>query len=579
MNIYVISDDCIAIKDKIIESCKFNEEVALDKNDEKLEKNDAKLEKNIIIDKNDDKLEKNITTFWKWIPIEGSLSKKMDDILELLKQKIDACTDKKDVFKEIFIIENKNISEDSINEFFDKLNDLLDENGEYYHPFIIFLTKEEIFINEDDYYNIDIKKINSLFFPEDKPSISKIVFKLIQICSYYNELGDYFEINGFPYQSITDIETYPTYVNIMVMGRSQSGKSTFINLLLKEKRAKEGGNSCGCTEKSLKYKVLNYPIRLYDTIGFGDEDKNVEDIRTFFKKMDEELLFSKEKIHLILYFIDGGAGNKFSKNEKILLEEIQKRKILTFYIVNKFEYNPDKNLKKYNNEIKKIYKSLKSFIGSDYFSPNEEENLNKFIGVNLVKKNDKPSFGFKSIINKIYTYFKKESQIIIEIKEKNISSWDDIFSKLKNNFFFNQLDQYQEIEQKYEQESRNAIKKLSKLISINSFIPIYGDIFNYFIYDKINEKIKNTFKINKDLSYFIKYFKQRKDSIKDLPNWFKLTTLILFPLLLGTEAISENEKLLIRYQEEFRKEKLDLIFLLMDSIIQGIDYFEKYNQI
>ena len=211
-------------------------------------------------------------------------------------------------------------------------------------------------------------------------------------------------------------------------------------------------------------KVLNYPIRLYDTIGFGDEDKNVEDIRTFFKKMDEDLLFSKEKIHLILYFIDGGAGNKFSKNEKILLEEIQKRKILTFYIVNKFEFNPDKNLKKYNNEIKKIYKSLTSFIGSDYFSPNEEENLNKFIGVNLVKKYNKPSFGFKSIINKIYTYFKKESQIIIEIKENYINqnktiSWDDIFSKVKNNFFFNQLDQYQEIEQKYEQEARNAVKK------------------------------------------------------------------------------------------------------------------------
>ena len=80
MNIYIISDDCLAIINKIIESCKFNEEVALDKNDEKLDKNDAKLEKNdskleknVIIDKNDDKLEKNITTFWKWLPIEGSL--------------------------------------------------------------------------------------------------------------------------------------------------------------------------------------------------------------------------------------------------------------------------------------------------------------------------------------------------------------------------------------------------------------------------------------------------------------------------------------------------------------------------
>ena len=140
---------------------------------------------------------------------------------------------------------------------------------------------------------------------------------MIQCCSYYNELGDYFEVDGYPYQAITDVENYLRYLNILILVRSQSGKSTFINLLLNEKRAKEGGNNCGCSKKLMKYKVANYPIRLYDTVRFGDEDKNIEDIRKFLKELDNELLNAKEKIHLILYFIDGGAGNKFSKNEII----------------------------------------------------------------------------------------------------------------------------------------------------------------------------------------------------------------------------------------------------------------------
>ena len=255
INIYLISHDCDMLIEKIKNSFKSNKENGNNKND--------------------DKLEKKITSFWKWIPIKGNLSAKINVLLEALEQKIKACQEKKDVFKEIFIIDNKNISKESIEEFFEKLNDILDENGDYYHPFIFFLTKEEISFNNEEYYTLDIKKFHFFDFLEDKASLSKLVIKLIQVCSYYNELGDFFEIHGCPYQSITDIQTYPTYLNVLVMGRSQSGKSSFINLLLNEKRAKEGGNSCGCTGKTLKYKVLNYPIKLYDTIGFGDEDKNV----------------------------------------------------------------------------------------------------------------------------------------------------------------------------------------------------------------------------------------------------------------------------------------------------------------
>lgn len=262
----------------------------------------------------------------------------------------------------------------------------MESEGEYYHPFILFLSNEELSASYEDYYQLDNKKIFCFPFPEDDLSISKLIIKLIQIFSYFNELRDYFEINEYPYQAIEDIETYSTYLNILVLGRSQSGKSTFINILLNEKRAKEGGNNCSCSQKSQKYKILNYPIRLNDTIGFGDEDRNVEDIENFFKKLEDELLNSKEKIHLVLYFIDGGASNKFSKKEIKVLKEIQKRNILIFYIITKFSYHPEKEAKTYKTKLKKIYYSLTSKIGKDNFSSDDEENLKKIFGLNLVKK-------------------------------------------------------------------------------------------------------------------------------------------------------------------------------------------------
>ena len=320
---------------------------------------------------NDDKIQRNITAFWKWIPLIGNEEENIKLVLELLKKKIEVCLNKNNnhSFKEVIIIKNNSLSNEIIKYFFDSLESILDKNSKYYHPFIIFLTKEKISINYEEYENLDDKKIFFLDFPDDEFSLSALIFKLIQCCSYYNELGDYFDINGYPYQSISENENYLTYLNILISGRSQSGKSTFINLLLGEKRAKEGGNNCGCSQIFQKYKVLNYPIRLYDTVGFGDKDIDIEKISNYFKKMDDELTNAKEKIHLILYFIDGGAGNKFAKNEIILLKELLKRNILIFYIITKFDYNPEKNMKKYKNELMKIYKSLTSVVGKKLFLP------------------------------------------------------------------------------------------------------------------------------------------------------------------------------------------------------------------
>ena len=131
-------------------------------------------------------IESNITNFWKWIPIistTDSSNNNLNSILDFLKIKINTCFDKKNnhKFKEVLIIQNNNIS---FNDFLDNLNKILDKNGEFYHPFIIFLTKEDIYINYDKCSNLDKKKIFFLPSPEDEISLSGLIFKLIQCCSY-----------------------------------------------------------------------------------------------------------------------------------------------------------------------------------------------------------------------------------------------------------------------------------------------------------------------------------------------------------------------------------------------------------
>ena len=556
MNIYIISENANIIVEEIKESMKGKNE------------ND--------LNKNNDNLDKNIVSFWEFTSLEGSLPNKLNILLNILKKKIEACTIDSQQFKEIYIIKNDGISQDNINELFDKLNDILDESGEYYHPFIIFLTKEEISVNNQDYYNLDLKKISFLLYSEEQFPLSDLIFKLIQIFSYYNELGDEFEINGYPYYSISDYNNYPTYLNILIMGRSQSGKSTFINLLLDEKRAKEGGNNCGCSQKPQKYKILNYPIRLYDTIGFGDDDKNIKEFINYFKKMDDQMNLLKEKIHLVLYFIDGGAGNKISKKEKILLKEIQKRNLMTFFIVTKFNHDPKKNNKKYNNELKKIYKSLTSLVGNNYVSSDEEKALDRFIGVNLVKKSsDNSAFGFESIIKKIYTYLKEEYKIIFEIKEqymKNNSlkvSMEELFSKLKDTFFFNHIKHYKEIEEKYEQEAKKVIMKANKKMSILGLFPIIDDISHYYLCKNLNKDIKNIFQIKKELNI-------KKNETNNLYYNIENTTPFLHYSKINQFNIKEKgEELIQLYKQKYEEEKYNYILILIDSISQAFQFFEQ----
>ena len=85
-------------------------------------------------------------------------------------------------------------------------------------------------------------------------------------------------------------------------------------------------------------------------------------------------------------------------------------------------------------------------------------------------------------------------------------------------------------------------------------IPL-GDIINIFLYNSLKNKVKTIYNIDEDL-YVNSLF-----SLSDVPS--------MIP--------EKLERLALRYKEEFRKHNIFYIYLLMDTILQGINFFEKLN--
>ncbi|MBS2126127.1 YihA family ribosome biogenesis GTP-binding protein ['Fragaria x ananassa' phyllody phytoplasma] len=114
--------------------------------------------------------------------------------------------------------------------------------------------------------------------------------------------------NAIFLRSITNFKDAPLekYPEIMLMGRSNVGKSTFINALTQRKKLAKTSRTPGKTI-TLNYYMINHNFYLIDTPGYGYAQKN--------KTIKQELLpmiisFLKNTINLktILQLIDFKIG-------------------------------------------------------------------------------------------------------------------------------------------------------------------------------------------------------------------------------------------------------------------------------
>jgi len=392
-------------------------------------------------------------SFWEYFFFEGNydeqLKKINDEFLkhqnEFKKRRIE---DKKrvgNIFYEVVLVNLPKKDDQKIIEIFNYFGKEFD----VYCPFIIFLFDEEeskvensirnLIINLDDEYYISPLKVFAYKYDKNIDNNFLLFKRLYRICSYYNELGDQFiiwtkENKSFPCDLISS--DYPIYINMFCLGKSGAGKSTFLNMFFNEKRSREGGTGISCTTKIIRYGLDNIPIRIYDIPGFED-DKTVELVYEKLRQTKIEMNNDRDRIHIILYFINYSGETLFYEMENKIINVIKENNsnikiifVLTHCKTDPYTHNKEqKALNKLKKNIEKIITNISSNFGDqysyekNYFQKDSiiQENL---ILANFVKdvENDIPEFGFDKIIRAIHSTITNQNnyKILNEIKEELI---------------------------------------------------------------------------------------------------------------------------------------------------------------
>jgi hypothetical protein len=168
-------------------------------------------------------------------------------------------------FSECLIVHISDLNSPTIDYILERVNKI---NRVQYIPMILFLSdnfddKDKNFINLkkkvykgiiERYNNLDKRMIFFEKFENDvhnEEKMKKIKNILLRFCSYYNELGDRFSLGQGDKEIFYDLteDNFPFTINIGCIGRFGKGKSTGVNFLLGEKKAKENKSGTSVTFK------------------------------------------------------------------------------------------------------------------------------------------------------------------------------------------------------------------------------------------------------------------------------------------------------------------------------------------
>ena len=258
-----------------------------------------------------------------------------------------------------------------------------------YMPLMLILLENnyskdlELKIDTIKYKRIDPRLIFITEYDEQKPK--KIESILIRFCSIHNELGDRFTVGkgdkAEDYDLINDY--FPFNINIACIGRFGQGKSTGVNQILNEYKAKESSKGSSQTRELTFYQVSRQPIRILDIPGFESPYTLKKAIEKF-KICGEKINKIKDNLHIILYFIKYSEDRKFMQLEYSILEEIYKHpssKII--YVITQSNPNMDDIDKE--EEITRINEGMQ--------------------GITEDIKNGFEPFGKRELFKKIYDIF------------------------------------------------------------------------------------------------------------------------------------------------------------------------------
>lgn len=398
-------------------------------------------------------------------------------------------------FNDIIIVTvNKLLDENTI-KFFSQFQNFTTQISK--QPLILFLTKEEENPNIEELYSLitnyyfDKRNIYALKFPSiSEEKESKLIMDFInKSMSYYHEYGDL-------YDSVNDDILSNYKLNILMCGKAGTGKSSFVNKFLNEKRAKEG-EGLSQTHKIIRFTHQKYPLTIYDTPGFENE-KTVEEVRKLLEKHNKILNDARKKINLILYF-SYYSDRAFYNFELPILKDLVKYDseiifVLNFVIdpIDKSHYKRIYNI--YEDALKNIYKDVINFkiiINPLNIYPQLDDQSEEI-------KIKRLPFGMDVLFETIYNIFKP---MIIDSKEfDKMTKVDDIFSFLGNNKLYKPFKKENDFQLSLKIEIIRIILKFARF-NIISFHKEKNreEMVNTIYLTYFGKKCENYEKLNNDL--------------------------------------------------------------------------------
>jgi len=331
-------------------------------------------------------------------------------------------------------------------------------------PRLFFISNDKTidfykkFIEENE-LNFDGKDIQLI---KEEEFENQIMDKLMDCYKYYYQIGDDEII--LPKINDNNIEFNLKYtVNLFVTGKPGAGKSTLINLLLNEKKAKESSGK-NTTNKIIKFIKKNSSLAFYDTPGFVS-GKDVDDTIKLLKEKVKEMDLYKEKIHGILYLLNSTLVRTMDDNEIDFIKFLLGYNIPIFFILN-FS-NPNK--KKSQLFLKRFLEEINNSLTNFQFSSNIYQ-------INL--KNDYEGnevYGINTLMKGLYDYYSKH-KINVNLLN-NIQSEEQMMNIIKNSIFFDNIKRRNDILANAKHKSHTAIHStavLGAFIGFISFSPFSG---------------------------------------------------------------------------------------------------------
>ena len=337
-------------------------------------------------------------------------------------------------------------------------------------PFVLFNFSENDNFENDYFDKFKLKKYISYIKDKYNPEIQdlnmhKIISYIWEKDCYYNERGNVscsYSPANFLYKPSKGF----IFFNILLIGESRAGKSSFINRMINKLVSYESSKYESAT-KEITYYEFNYSniseehdknkliqngyglIRILDTPGLVIT-KEFDPSLKIIEKIDKEI----DNIHMIYFFlkaqsnIEQSIGTlKYIKQKNIERERNKLPKIPIFFIQNGKHLIPGGNGQILFQELKNILKKhnlldLYDSFDDDKINNNpqkeinflsdeeEEDNLNdyhNYIDGNIIQMYIPEGQNLNKLFQISKEYYFKNNKIILEGK------LDDEFNKMKEN--------------------------------------------------------------------------------------------------------------------------------------------------